>query len=473
VEPIRETRRVPLLADWLRVRPADTASPDPGEVLDDEERQPVSAGTVLEEPNAGTVPEEPNAGTVPEEDPTARSQETILMAGSGSLLVFCAAVSAMVFSHLAQGVRQALFCGVYNNEAIPAPAICVVPLVAAGVSCHCALVMGLMYVARFAWRSWYAGFEGNGVVRVETLRDDLSHDLIKWRTRSVTVLAAASAVFMSVGAPCAGFSRMAIVFLASGFLVLYATTMFLSGDFETMRVQPRMIRIALVYFVVTATFVMYRQGMAEKWEDFSKQGIPVLDMCNASTRQSAAPMSCTVPLDLSGGICVWWAASPLFSMLLPPDPDLWLRKWLRHSRRQLDCLVLSVAAVALLVTGYKDDGTCRRSAPFAFGNAEVGCVIVGLVAVLRCANPSHLDGWRGPLDHLGTVHLWTQVPGECSICLEDLSSGPALCRTRCGHDFHRVCLEEWALHARFNSPACPVCRVALDSMSSCWAWMDS
>ena len=60
-----------------------------------------------------------------------------------------------------------------------------------------------------------------------------------------------------------------------------------------------------------------------------------------------------------------------------------LRKWLRHSRRQLDCLVLSVAAVALLVTGYKDDGTCRRSAPFAFGNAEVGCVIVGLVAVLR------------------------------------------------------------------------------------------
>ena len=53
------------------------------------------------------------------------------------------------------------------------------------------------------------------------------------------------------------------------------------------------------------------------------------------------------------------------------------------------------------------------------------------------------------------VHQQLPSSGECSICLE----GNLNLRTHCGHNFHGICLIEWAKR-KFT---CPLCRVNLKS----------
>lgn len=62
-------------------------------------------------------------------------------------------------------------------------------------------------------------------------------------------------------------------------------------------------------------------------------------------------------------------------------------------------------------------------------------------------------------------------PVECSICLEEVDVGArgdgaegglgqTWCTLRCGHTFHKPCLEEWLRRARL----CPLCRVDLNTL---------
>ncbi|XP_078438339.1 RING-H2 finger protein ATL56-like [Wolffia australiana] len=48
--------------------------------------------------------------------------------------------------------------------------------------------------------------------------------------------------------------------------------------------------------------------------------------------------------------------------------------------------------------------------------------------------------------------------GDCAVCLESFREGDR-CRAlpRCGHSFHRACVDRWLVVA----PLCPVCRTGL------------
>jgi hypothetical protein len=46
------------------------------------------------------------------------------------------------------------------------------------------------------------------------------------------------------------------------------------------------------------------------------------------------------------------------------------------------------------------------------------------------------------------------APASCSVCLEDISRGQPARALRCGHAFHRACIDRWLRSSR----VCPVCR---------------
>ena len=46
---------------------------------------------------------------------------------------------------------------------------------------------------------------------------------------------------------------------------------------------------------------------------------------------------------------------------------------------------------------------------------------------------------------------------ECAICLEEFEAGEEVrVLPRCGHRYHRACIDEWLLD--YNSKQCPTCR---------------
>jgi len=187
-----------------------------------------------------------------------------------------------------------------------------------------------------------------------------------------------------------------------------------------------------------------------------------------------APTACSVPLDFVSVIALWWASSPLFEALLPAHVGAHgtgigaghVRRLLQRWRHHVDVTVLFGVLAALLLL----DGHCRHSSPTAFENAEFGAVFLGVLSMLRRCWPMTWDGWRGPLEHLETVPGPDFTISQCMVCLSTLVSGEDICRTQCGHDFHRDCLEEWALSRRHHSVACPLCRKRLalpDSSDLC------
>mmetsp|Transcript_54396 Transcript_54396/g.158004 ORF Transcript_54396/g.158004 Transcript_54396/m.158004 type:complete len:168 (-) Transcript_54396:357-860(-) len=46
----------------------------------------------------------------------------------------------------------------------------------------------------------------------------------------------------------------------------------------------------------------------------------------------------------------------------------------------------------------------------------------------------------------------------CCICLEALSACEQVRRLRCGHDFHRQCIDEWLFRGQGRIRSCPKCR---------------
>ncbi|CAE7211016.1 ATL72 [Symbiodinium sp. CCMP2592] len=50
----------------------------------------------------------------------------------------------------------------------------------------------------------------------------------------------------------------------------------------------------------------------------------------------------------------------------------------------------------------------------------------------------------------------------CVCCLEDFRPCSAVAVLRCGHTFHRRCIESWVLSGSSSAAACPVCRESLE-----------
>ncbi|CAE8723886.1 unnamed protein product, partial [Polarella glacialis] len=310
------------------------------------------------------------------------------------------------------------------------------------------------------------------------------------------------------GAPCAALARMAMIFLATGFITLYATALFFD-DFDQVRMSPRLLRFMLVYFLVGLTFTALISGAAERREDDEGQMAAMVqqnnmedskiagriihstgaessdqkgkedmgdnkgpaslsdmdhftDVCSTLGWQQVAPPWCTVPLDLASGGSLWWAASPLFSVLLPCKDDSGelngrCRQFLQRWRKHIDGVVLLLTGLLLLAL----HRPCGQIAPIAFGNAELGGWGVCLLALLRRASPLVCDAWRGPLAHLEQPRGPNFSLAQCAVCLGELVVGDDVVRTPCGHDFHLECLEEWVVSKRYNSAGCPLCREPL------------
>lgn len=63
---------------------------------------------------------------------------------------------------------------------------------------------------------------------------------------------------------------------------------------------------------------------------------------------------------------------------------------------------------------------------------------------------------------------------ECSICFENLSERPEntpeqkqvfVVSSRCFHNFHNVCMEDWITNCKTKVITCPICR---DSLKKGW-----
>jgi len=417
--------------------------------------------------------------------PDGFDEERLIIAGQQIcymvLLFSCFAAMMLIVSEALQGIQRSIYCRLTPPHTT-APATCTYPLMFAACLCHAAVVTGLACVARFAWRSL---FPSSWSIGLEHERSALKMDLRKWRRWSVKIIFFAGAMYLLAGTPCAGQAKPAFMFLATAFLMLYAVVLFLDDDFENARMSPRCLRILGVYLLVGVTFIMLNAGVMEWFDGHPPHNMQALVtdtsgvaqnrsatgpgrrnlqlapynvVCNSSSWRDLSPRTCTVPLDLSAGLSFWWAGSPLFSVLLSThgeyDPRSGVRRILQQWRRCLDLSLFGGASLLLVALRQP----CRDEAPIAFGNAELGVWIVGVLMLLRSAMPATCDGWRGPLEHLNRPPGPTFSMAQCAICLADLQGSEDVCRTQCGHDLHRDCLEEWVLSRRFRNAGCPLCR---------------
>ncbi|CAJ1381028.1 unnamed protein product [Effrenium voratum] len=404
------------------------------------------------------------------------------------LWLACLGAIMMILREAAQGVTKSFYCstdGQKEDLASPAPLQCAIPLASAATLCNMTVVGGLLVVGRFAWQAGRIMQDGPvPLIQLQQHRSRLQSDLSIWQKFSAKVLIVAGLTYLVAGAPCAGVAKLALMFLATGFITLYATALFFDHDFDQVRMSPRLLRFLLVYVLVGLTFTALASGATERviqrassdgpgshGEEVGGLGASIIgpedsshfaDVCTSLGRQEVAPATCTVPFDFVSGVSLWWAASPVFAVLLPArttdEPTGGsCRQFLQRWRKHIDFIILFVTA-ALLFLLRKG---CASVAPIAFGNAELGAWGVSLLALLRRVSPLTCDGWRGPLSHL--LHPPGRIfsPSQCPVCLQELLLREDLCRTPCGHDFHRDCLEEWVLSRRYTSPGCPICRESL------------
>ncbi|CAE7233854.1 ATL7 [Symbiodinium natans] len=403
---------------------------------------------------------------------------------AGFLLVACLVAITMICREAIQGATKSFYCsadGQHVDSKSPAPLGCVIPLATAALLCNLAVIGGLFCVGRFAWQSGGAASDGDVT---ELRRASLIADLQVWRGFSAKVLLMAGLTYLVAGPACAGLAKLALIFLATGFITLYATALFFDQEFDQVRMSPRLFRFLVVYILVGLTFTALACGATQRVGgattkrssgsrdpgETSGLGASVIgpgdskyfaNVCTALGWQQVAPPRCTIPLDFASGVSLWWAASPVFAVLLPTPrettaPGSSCRRFLQRWRKHIDGAILLVLVV-LLALCYQP---CARLAPIAYGNAEMGAWAVSLLTLLRRVSPLGCDGWRGPLSHLQKPPP-RQVPAQCSVCLQDLQATEDLCQTACGHEFHRSCLEDWVHSRRWQHPGCPLCRESL------------
>jgi hypothetical protein len=53
---------------------------------------------------------------------------------------------------------------------------------------------------------------------------------------------------------------------------------------------------------------------------------------------------------------------------------------------------------------------------------------------------------------------------ECPICYSEFDKNESIASIRCGHSFHRKCVQEWI---NFNGKTCPVCRTQIKECQDC------
>lgn len=408
----------------------------------------------------------------------------VAQASCAFVLVLCCCGSAtMILSEAVQGVQRSFFCHLGKHER-RAPLYCALPLAAAALLCNLAVVVGLGFIGHFACRAGMRALQGS-VWHPEDQRAMLRANLKIWRTATNNVLLGAASVYLLAGPPCAGLARMAFIFLATGFLTLYATMLFFDDDADQAPMPPRFLRFLGVYMLIGFTFTAYSWGFLERlglddshdnfnitnvtvqiWSDSNTSRGPrhkssSAVACTAAGRSHLSPSRCTVPLDFASGVSLWWVASPLFASLLSSAGTL--RKFLQRWRRRVDLVI--VLGIFLLTITLRD--RCRLSSPVAFGFAELGACSVFVLLLLRLLHPTVCDAWRGPLEHLveqvqikSPADIVVEDEQQCAICLADLQ-GQVVCRAPCGHDFHMDCLEEWVTLCRSRAPGCPLCRESL------------
>jgi len=325
------------------------------------------------------------------------------------------------------------------------------------VTCHIVVIAGLSCVMRFAWRSRASSL----FLDVEHHHAVLRSDLKSWRVVSCKVLLVSGVTYLIVGAPCAGVARLALVFLAAGFLTLYATALFFDEDFEQSHMPPRLLRFLIVYTLVGITFTALCSGASNLLvgQNATETAMVSKAICSSGgAKRQLSESICTVPLDLAGTVSLWWAVSPVFAAMLPTQSDSCtsnLRRLLQRWRCRVDRVLLFCTGAMLV--GLRSP--CLHTAHLAYEEAQLGVGTIFLTMLLRQVWPGSYDGWRGPLEHL--TPLRNHTTNCCAVCLADFVNTDEACRTPCGHDFHRDCLEEWALSRRYRSVDCPVCREPL------------
>jgi hypothetical protein len=72
------------------------------------------------------------------------------------------------------------------------------------------------------------------------------------------------------------------------------------------------------------------------------------------------------------------------------------------------------------------------------------------------ADRGHLRASGGSCDDVASVAsgVMATEPVECTLCMEDLSTGCELRALYCGHVFHRACIDDWLRRRRL----CPMCQ---------------
>lgn len=422
--------------------------------------------------------------SLPESD-SADAAHVAQVICSSMLLCSCMLATGLIFCETLDGMRVSVYCKLQPRRF--APTFCVAPLALSAGMCDVSVIAALLCVARFAWRTGNlrSGEVAGRAAEVDRHRSVLQSDLRYWRRTSVRILLIAGIAYLTVGTTCAAFAKHALIFLASGFITLYATAVFFDDHMDNPRFSPRCARFMGMYFLVGITFLILRSGMAERVYNFSRSiehdddsdatvEPNLSDICGPYGSRTISPQSCTVPLDFAAACCLWWISSPLFAVLLPTrvrrgasgstqileemrgGPRRFLQRWRHWIDAMMCCWMLAV--LLLLET------PCRASSPIAMRHAEWVTWLVGLVSMLRYVSPWAFDSWRGPLEHLHAPPTFSIA--QCAICLVDFVPHDDVCRTPCAHDFHRGCLEEWVWSNDGRRAACPMCREPLDLPSA-------
>lgn len=356
----------------------------------------------------------------------------------------CMTFFLIYFMHMAAEEFDRSF---YQHKEI-APLACVVPMATVALMCHAALLILVILLGRFYWRVRNVGLDLDA-------EEELQLMIASWRSGSSKVLCLAAAVLILASGPCFCVAKHACIFLTTGFMFLYyGVCLFLNQ----LSIVGKFCRFIGVYALVLATLLFCTEGLLGSQKLLSHPYKDQGGKASICERRTPAPVSCAMPLDLMSTSTLWWAGLPLFADLIPRQ-----RAWLTRYRRKVDVGLLGAALVLLLLL--RDP--CQVDSIVAYRNAVFsGLLIVEMILIRQVC--SKWDPWRGPLEHLWSPASPPFNPQACPICLQDfpLSQGEqngsqtSVVRTRCNHDFHFECLEEWAVQTSREN-FCPLCRTPL------------
>ncbi|CAE7691482.1 ATL73 [Symbiodinium sp. CCMP2456] len=89
---------------------------------------------------------------------------------------------------------------------------------------------------------------------------------------------------------------------------------------------------------------------------------------------------------------------------------------------------------------------------------QLGADVSAFHTAYACGNHTLAKG--------SAVSILPAVPvvrsSTCVCCLEDFQPGSAIAVLKCGHTFHKKCIESWVLSGSSAAGACPVCRESLE-----------